>query len=198
MTYDSFPVMVSGDGRSPGDYLSTSKGADNKHSCNYYKVTIYLATWYIRKLLFAYVFATPIPLIAQRAYQRRAFLRNRGLYRWKSQITSAACVAALNTLPSSSTPLDLPHDDVTKWKHFPRYWPLVRGIHRWPVNSPHKGQWRRALIFPLKLTGTNIWANNPEASDLRRHPAHYDVTVMYLTINGASNTCYKWLLISNQ
>ena len=21
------------------------------------------------------------------------------------------------------------HDDVIKWKHFPRYWPLVRGIH---------------------------------------------------------------------
>ena len=33
------------------------------------------------------------------------------------------------------------HDDVIKWKHFPRYWPLVRGIHRSPVNSPHKGQW---------------------------------------------------------
>ena len=34
------------------------------------------------------------------------------------------------------------HDDVIKWKHFPRYWPFVRGIHRSPVNSPHKGQWR--------------------------------------------------------
>ena len=22
------------------------------------------------------------------------------------------------------------HDDVIKWKHFPRYWPLMRGIHR--------------------------------------------------------------------
>ena len=34
------------------------------------------------------------------------------------------------------------HDDVIKWKHFPRHWPFVRGIHRWPMNSPHKGQWR--------------------------------------------------------
>ena len=25
------------------------------------------------------------------------------------------------------------HDDVIKWKHFPRYWPFVRGIHRPPV-----------------------------------------------------------------
>ena len=30
------------------------------------------------------------------------------------------------------------HDDVIKWKHFPRYWPFVRGIHLSPVNSPHK------------------------------------------------------------
>ena len=39
------------------------------------------------------------------------------------------------------------HDDVIKWKHIPRYWPFVRGIHRSPVNSPHKGQWRKALMF---------------------------------------------------
>ena len=27
------------------------------------------------------------------------------------------------------------HDDVIKWKHLPRYWPVVRGIHRSPVNG---------------------------------------------------------------
>ena len=32
------------------------------------------------------------------------------------------------------------HDDVIKWKHVPRYWPFVRGIHRSPVNSTHNGQ----------------------------------------------------------
>ena len=41
------------------------------------------------------------------------------------------------------------HDDVIKWKHFPCNWPFVRGIHRSPVKSPHKGQWRRALMFSL-------------------------------------------------
>ena len=41
------------------------------------------------------------------------------------------------------------HDDVIKWKHFPRYWPFVRGSHRSPVNSLHKGQWRGALMFSL-------------------------------------------------
>ena len=39
--------------------------------------------------------------------------------------------------------------DVIKWKHFPRYRPFVRGIHRSPVNSPHKGQWRGSLVFSL-------------------------------------------------
>ena len=38
------------------------------------------------------------------------------------------------------------HDDVIKRKHFPFYWPFVRGIHRSPVNSPHKGQWRGAKM----------------------------------------------------
>ena len=39
------------------------------------------------------------------------------------------------------------HDDVTKWKHFPRYWPFVPRIYRPLVNSPHEGQWRGALMF---------------------------------------------------
>ena len=30
------------------------------------------------------------------------------------------------------------HDDVIKWKRFPRHWPFVRETHRSPVNSPHK------------------------------------------------------------
>ena len=70
------------------------------------------------------------------------------------------------------------HDDVIKWKHFPRYWPFVRGIHRSTVNSPHKGQWRGALIFSLICVWINGWVNNREAGDLRRYHARHDVTVM--------------------
>ena len=33
-------------------------------------------------------------------------------------------------------------------------------IHRSPVNSPHKGQWRGALMFSLICTWTNDWVNN--------------------------------------
>ena len=72
------------------------------------------------------------------------------------------------------------HDDVMKWKYFPRYWPFVRGIHRSPVNSPHKGQWRGALIFSLICVWINGWVNNREAGDLRRYRAHYDVSVIIL------------------
>ena len=67
-------------------------------------------------------------------------------------------------------------DDVIKWKHFPRYWPFVRGIHRSPVNSPHKGQWRGALMCSLICVNKRL--NNREAGDLRRHRAYNDVIVM--------------------
>ena len=46
-------------------------------------------------------------------------------------------------------------DDVIKWQHFPRHWRFVRGIHRSSVNSPHKGQWRRALVLSLICVWTN-------------------------------------------
>ena len=50
---------------------------------------------------------------------------------------------------------------------FPRYWPFVRGIHRSPVNFPHKGQWRGALMYSLICTRINGWGNNGDASELR-------------------------------
>ena len=50
---------------------------------------------------------------------------------------------------------------------------LCAGNSPVPVNSPHKGQWRRALMFTLKG-----WVNNRKAGDLRRNHVHYDVTVM--------------------
>ena len=78
----------------------------------------------------------------------------------------------------------LDHDDVIKWKHFPRYWPSVRGIHWSPVNSPHKGQWRGALMFSWICARINDWVNNREAGDLRRHQAHCDVIVM-ICLNGS-------------
>ena len=67
---------------------------------------------------------------------------------------------------------------MTSWKHFPRYWPFVQGNHQSPVNAPQKGQWRGALMFCLICARINVWVNNREADDLRRHCAHYDVIIM--------------------
>ena len=49
-----------------------------------------------------------------------------------------------------------------------------------PVNSPHKGQWRRAFMFSLIYTRTNGWSNKQDAGDWWRHRAHYNVTVVLL------------------
>ena len=104
----------------------------------------------------------------------------------------------------------LNHDDVIKWKHFPHYWPFVRGIHRSPVNSPNKGQWRGALdvFFDLSKQSWGWWFETPsdslwrhcnvcepgckwwhrEAGDLRRHRTHYDVIVMYVSLDVNDDT----------
>ena len=75
---------------------------------------------------------------------------------------------------------------------YPRYWPFVRGIHRWPVNSLHKGQRRGALMF--SFTGINVWANNGEVGDLRRYRAHYDVLGMGKSYTGESPSSYRGLM----
>ena len=76
------------------------------------------------------------------------------------------------------------HDDVIKWKPFLHYWSFVRGIHRSSVNSHHKGQWRRALMFSLICA----WINgNPEAGDLRRHCTLYDFTIMVFCLLSLSH-----------
>ena len=84
-------------------------------------------------------------------------------------------------------------DDVIKWEHFLRYWPFVLRIHRSPVNSPHRGQWRGALMFSLICARINGWVNDGEAGDLRRHRAHYDVIVMKNIIPLIRQ---MWLLLS--
>ena len=72
------------------------------------------------------------------------------------------------------------HDDVIKWKYFPRNWPFVRWIPRSAVNSPHKGQWRGALMFFFICARINGWVNNCEAGDLRRLRPHYNITVIFV------------------
>ena len=59
------------------------------------------------------------------------------------------CREQAMVLTSSLCSCSADHDDVIKWKHFPRYWTFVRGINRWPLDSPIKGQW--CGFFDLRL-----------------------------------------------
>ena len=71
------------------------------------------------------------------------------------------------------------------WRHqieqFSALLALCAGNSPVPVNSPHKGQWRGALMFSFICAWINDWVNNREAGDLRRHRGHYDVNVMRWT-----------------
>ena len=116
--------------------------------------------WYIYK----YAFYTSLECLL------RQNIQNRNTHHVYSDVITYPCLNA--------DVANLCHDDVIKWKHFLRYWPFVRGIHRSPVNSPHKGQWRGASMFYLICVWINGWVNNREAGDLRRYRAHYDVSVM--------------------
>ena len=60
---------------------------------------------------------------------------------------------------------------------------LCAGNSPVPVNSPHKGQWRGALMFTLICARIYDWVNNHEAGDLRRHLDHYDVSVMEFRVH---------------
>ena len=121
------------------------------------------------------------------------YLKSIGLLHW---CCGDLCVVSLETVPGTLKNMGTNHlsslpflhitksiklDDVIKWKHFPRYWPFVRGIHWSPANSPHKGQLRGALMFSLICAWINAWVNNREADDLRPHRAYYDLIAMRAT-----------------
>ena len=65
-------------------------------------------------------------------------------------------------------------DDVIKWKHFPRYWPFVGGIHRWPVDSLTQATDAEHRCF-LDLRLNKPLSKQSETPVIR---ARYDVIVM--------------------
>ena len=79
----------------------------------------------------------------------------------------------------TKTPHISPHDDVIKWKHFPRYWPFVLGIHRSRWIPRTKASDGELLMFSLICARINDSVNNREAGDLRPHCGHYDVNGMF-------------------
>ena len=85
------------------------------------------------------------------------------------------------------------HDDVIKWKHFSRYWPFVREVHRPPVNFPHTQRpvTRNFEVFfdlclnkRLSEQSWGWWFETP-SRPLWRH-----CDVLIVIINGENLTCY--------
>ena len=85
------------------------------------------------------------------------------------------------------------NDDLIKWKHFPCYWPFVWGIHRSPVNSPHKGQWHGGLMFFFIYAWISGWVNIREAGDMRHHHVHYYTIIVMLLWRGTHFPNYSWI-----
>ena len=77
---------------------------------------------------------------------------------------------------------DTTHDDVIKWKYFRVTGPL----------SPHKGQWRGALMFSLIYAWTNGWVNSRDAGNLRHNSAQYDVSVMWNMVRALLSFVVVW------
>ena len=71
----------------------------------------------------------------------------------------------------------------------PRYWPFVRGIHRWPVNSPHKGPVTRKM-FPFH----DVIMVVPEHTKVLRHQCWIADPVFLFYVVWLSNIMYqpKW------
>ena len=85
----------------------------------------------------------------------------------------------------------VPSNPYTWWRHqmetFSELLAICAGNSPVPVNSPHKGQWRGALMFSLICARIIGWVNNGEVSDLRRQHAHYDAIVMTLFVAGLAS-----------
>ena len=104
-----------------------------------------------------------------------------GNFKWSTAVVLSCSVENFQTIRQPRNKLwanevILPrfefHGDVIKWKHFPCYWPFVRGIHRSPVDSLHKSQWHGDIMFSVMCVSTNGRTNNGGAHDLRRHRVH--------------------------
>ena len=98
---------------------------------------------------------------------------------------------------------EVSHDDVIKWKYFPRYWPFVRGIHRSPVNSCTKAGdaelWWVFDLRPKKLLSKQswgwwfetpshpLWRHRNASSSWAFHWHHMSAMTAHIT--GKSNVC---------
>ena len=79
--------------------------------------------------------------------------------------------------------LDVPripglHDDVIKWKHFPRHWPFVRWIHRSPVKSRHMPTDAECWCLPFICAMNKRLSKQSWGWWFETNRTHYDIIVM--------------------
>ena len=71
------------------------------------------------------------------------------------------------------------HDDVIEWKHFPRYWPFVGGIHRSPGTGEFPAQmasyaenvsiwWRHHITGAIIRLSQCQWSNDEDYGSIGR------------------------------
>ena len=132
-------------------------------------------------------------------FQYLSIIRHHSVDSYQLQFIAVCLQGILSPLHPCLTPLDLfisqisgwdllefgithtYHDDVIKWKQFPRYCPFVQGIHRSPVDSPHKGivTWTFDVLLSVR---TNCWTKTWLAGNLTRRGGH-------LTLPQFDNVC---------
>ena len=79
---------------------------------------------------------------------------------WKETHAEHVFIIVTSYRPSGCINAPMKHtiyDGVIIWEHLSCYWPVVREIHRWTMNSPHIGQWRGALMFSLICVWITGW-----------------------------------------
>ena len=74
---------------------------------------------------------------------------------------------------------------------------LCAGIS--PVNGefPSQSPVTQSFMFSLIWAWTNGWVNNRNASDLRRHHAHYDVAVLLSQLDCVHSAGAHWAFIKS-
>ena len=102
-----------------------------------------------------------------------------------------------SVFPDSNVQICMGNDIVSWWRHQMEPFPVLLALceDNPPVTDGFltKSQWRRASMCSLICARTNSWAYNRVVGDLRRHRAHYGVTLlMNPQRNGIYNVIY-WM-----
>ena len=110
------------------------------------------------------------------------------------------------------------HDDVIKWKHFPRNWPSVRGIHGWPMDSLTNGGDAESfgVFLDLRLNkrlskqsirrwceklSLSLWRHCNELIQLSRNFTHtyiYIYIYIYICVYRQFISCIKSIELNNR